>query len=173
LKSSAHYVRGRELDHSLLNSQNPLIAGFLVSGGNMSKPVGNPNLQKGGASLNPQGRPKETPEQKANKLKKSKLRKTEAELLKLNPDALANIAKSVRGEEIDKEVVNTSKWVVTTTVTVSKAAMSEELELNGLKDRDGAMAMADAQAEDDESATPDALFSLEQLPSRDHLRAVR
>lgn len=135
--------------------------------------AGNPNLKKGGASLNPAGRPPETPEQKAAKLKKSKLRKTENELLKLNPAALENIRKSVAGEVVDKEVVNTSKWVVTTTVTVSKAAMSEEIELNGLKDRDGAAGLTDAQADGDESYEPMAEFSLHQLPTPAQLKSVK
>jgi len=135
--------------------------------------AGNPNLQKGGASLNPAGRPKETPEQKAAKLKQSKLRKTEKELLKLNPAALENIRKSVEGEPVDKEVVNTSKWVVTTTVTVSKAAMSEEIELNGLKDRDGASGLTEAQAEGEDDGEPLAEFSLHQLPTKSQLKSVK
>lgn len=130
----------------------------------------NPAVHKGMTSLNPAGRPKETPEQKAAKLKKSRLRKTEAELMKLNPDALENIAKSVRGETIDKEVVNTSKWVITTTVAVSKAALSEELELNGLKDRNAQLAMEEAQSEDDE--TVGAVFSLQMLPTAADLKSV-
>ena len=134
--------------------------------------AGNPNLTKGGASLNPAGRPKETPEQKAAKLKQSKLRKTEKELLKLNPAALENIRKSVEGEPIDKEVVNTSKWVVTTTVTVSKAAMTEEMELNGLKDKNASAALAEAQADDDDSSEPLAEFTLYQLPTQAHLKSV-
>lgn len=134
--------------------------------------AGNPNLTKGGASLNPAGRPKETPEQKAAKLKQSKLRKTEKELLKLNPAALENIRKSVEGEPIDKEVVNTSKWVVTTTVTVSKAAMTEEMELNGLKDKNASAALAEAQADDDDSSEALAEFTLYQLPTQAHLKSV-
>lgn len=138
----------------------------------MSK-VGNPNLQKGGASLNPQGRPKETAEQKAAKLKQSKLRKTERELLKLNPAALENIRKSVEGEPVDKEVVNTSKWVVTTTVTVSKAAMVEEMELNGLKDQAGRDALTEAQADEEDDNSPLAEFSLFELPTQSQLKSVK
>jgi hypothetical protein len=135
--------------------------------------AGNPNLQKGGASLNPAGRPKETPEQKAAKHKQSKLRKTERTLLNLNPEALENIRKSVAGESVDKEVVNTSKWVVTTTVTVSKAAMAEEMELNGLKDKDGRDALTDAQATDEDGySEPLAEFSLSILPTAADLRSV-
>ena len=135
--------------------------------------AGNPNLQKGGASLNPAGRPKETPEQKAAKLKQSKLRKTEKELMKLNPAALENIRKSVEGEVVDKEVVNTSKWVVTTTVAVSKAAMVEEIELNGLKDKASSDALSDAQADGEDDGEPLAEFSLHQLPTQSQLKSVK
>lgn len=133
----------------------------------------NPNVQKGGASLNPAGRPKETPEQKAAKLKQSKLRKTEKALINLNPAALENIRKSVEGEDIDKEVVNTSKWVVTTTVTVSKAAMVEEMELNGLKDRSARDALTEAQADEDDASEAIAEFSLDQLPTVAQLKSVK
>lgn len=135
--------------------------------------AGNPNLKKGGASLNPAGRPKQTPEQKAAKLKESKLRKTEKALLDLNKTALENIRKSVEGEDIDKEVVNTSKWVVTTTVAVSKAAMVEEIELNGLKDKAGRDALIEAQAEDDDSSAPLAEFSLHMLPTAAQLKGTQ
>lgn len=135
--------------------------------------AGNPNLQKGGASLNPAGRPKETPEQKAAKLKQSKLRKTERALLNLNTAALENIRKSVEGEDVDKEVVNTSKWVVTTTVTVSKAAMAEEMELNGLKDKAGREALTEAQADDDDASDAIAEFSLHMLPTQAQLKSVK
>lgn len=135
--------------------------------------AGNPNLQKGGASLNPAGRPKETPEQKAAKLKQSKLRKTEKALLNLNAAALENIRKSVEGEDIDKEVVNTSKWVVTTTVTVSKAAMTEEMELNGLKDKAGREALTEAQADEDDASDAIAEFSLHMLPTPAQLKGVK
>lgn len=135
--------------------------------------AGNPNLQKGGTSLNPAGRPKETPEQKAAKLKQSKLRKTEKALLNLNAAALENIRKSVEGEDVDKEVVNTSKWVVTTTVTVSKAAMVEEMELNGLKDKAGREALTEAQADEDDASDAMAEFSLHMLPTASQLKSVK
>ncbi|MNI46227.1 hypothetical protein D3C76_1558870 [compost metagenome] len=90
----------------------------------------------------------------------------------LNPDALDNIRRSVKGEDIDKEVVATSKWVVTTTVAVSKAAMSEEIELNGLRDKAASEALTDAQA-DEEDYSPIAEFSLLQLPSQSQLKSVK
>lgn len=155
------------------NTDNPAFAGFIRFRRKEMSKGGNPALQKGGPSLNPAGRPKETPEQKAAKLKMSKLRKTETALMKLNPAALENIRKSVEGEPVDKEVVNTSKWVVTTTVAVSKAAMVEEIELNGLKDRDGAAGLTDAQADGEEGQEALAEFSLFQLPTQSQLKSVK
>lgn len=134
--------------------------------------AGNPNLKKGGTSLNPAGRPKQTPEQKAAKLKESKLRKTEKTLIDLSKTALENIRKSVEGEDIDKEVVNTSKWVVTTAVAVSKAAMAEEIELNGLKDKAGRDALTEAQADDEDASDAQAEFSIQLLPTPAQLKSV-
>lgn len=93
---------------------------------------GNPNFFKGMPSLNAEGRPKGAHKPH----KRSRLRSTELKLMKLNAKALENIEASVNGEEIDKEVLTTSKWVVNTTVVVSKAAMQEEIEINGLKASD-------------------------------------
>ncbi len=129
----------------------------------------NPAVEKGGPSLNPAGRPKDTPEKKAKRWKRSKLRKTESQLQELNPQAIENIRKSVDGEKIDKEIVNTSKWVVTTTVAVNKAAFSEELELNGVR---ASTAGAESVDDEDESAGPEAEFTLTKLPTKAHLKSV-
>lgn len=130
----------------------------------------NPNVYEGGPSLNPAGRPKDTPERKAARLKRSKLRKTEAQLRELNPQALENIRKSVEGLPVDKEVVNTSKWVVTTTVAVAKAALAEEMQLNGVKEVTAAI---DAEDAFDDDNGPLAEFTLEQLPTKADLRSVK
>lgn len=132
----------------------------------------NPAIVEGGPSLNPAGRPKDTPEKKAQRLKRSKLRRTEAQLRELNPQALENIRKSVNGETIDKEVVSTSKWVVTTTVAVAKAALAEEMELNGsLKVREANE--SEVMDADEEETSPMAEFSLDMLPTAANLRAVK
>lgn len=61
------------------------------------------------------------------RIQKSKLRKLEDQLLKLQPKALENIEKSINGEQIDSEMLASSKWLVTSAVSVSKAAHSEEI----------------------------------------------
>jgi hypothetical protein len=115
---------------------------------------GNPAFHKGMKSLNPEGRP--VGAHKPHK--RSRLRVTESKLMKLNAKALENIEKSVNGEEVDKEVLNTSKWVVDKTVMVSKAAMQEEIEINGLKAADK-KEMEDIQSEEETGAR----FSLDLI----------
>ena len=71
--------------------------------------------------------------QRKHRIRKSKSRKTEDALRKLEGSALENIKKSVEGETVDKEVLSTSKWIVNTILTVSKAAYSEEEVMNNLR----------------------------------------
>jgi len=136
---------------------------------------GNPAFYKGMPSLNPNGRPEGT----VPKQKRSRLRATEAKLMKLNTKALENIEASVEGREVDKEVLATSKWVVNTTVTVSKAAMQEEIEINGLKVNDK-KEMEDVQSEEETGArfslsmidedAPKVHYDLNNLPSSKSLQ---
>lgn len=131
-------------------------------------------FQKGFGSPNPNGAPKKG-ERKADLdpviKKQSKLRVTERKLHKLTPQAIQNIEKSVKGESIDKEVLNTSKWVVTTAAAISKQAMMEELEINGIKDKLAQKEIEDSQA-DDEEGDGLAAFSLDivSLPTKDDLK---
>lgn len=119
---------------------------------------GNPAFHKGMKSLNPGGRP--VGAHKPHK--RSRLRATESQLMKLNKKSLENIEASVNGEVVDKEVLATSKWVVTTTVAVSKAAMQEEIEINGLKASDK-KEMEEVQSEEETGAR----FSLSMLEEDD------
>ena len=95
--------------------------------------------------------------------KQSKLRATEKKLMKLTPQAIENIEKSVKGESVDKEVLTTSKWVITTAAAISKQAMMEELEINGIKDKLAQKEIEDSQAEDDDESG-NAVFSMD-LPT--------
>ena len=117
-----------------------------------------------GRSGNPAGRPLKGEEKGADPVikKQSKLRATEKKLMKLTPQAIINIEKSVKGESVDKEVLSTSKWVVTTSAAISKQAMMEELEINGIKDKLAQKEIEDSQAEDDENGN--AIFSMD-LPT--------
>lgn len=90
---------------------------------NMTEPkrMGNPNWSKGMKPQNPNGRPKG-----AKSGPRSKLRKTLDKLREIEDKALENIKDSVEGKEVDKEVLATSKFVVTTIVTVNRAAVADE-----------------------------------------------
>lgn len=130
-------------------------------------------FQKGCGSPNPNGAPR-IGERKADLdpvlKKQSKLRATEKKLHRLTPQAMVNIEKSVKGESVDKEVLTTSKWVVTTAAAISKQAMQEELEINGIKDKLAQKEIEDSQA-DDEEGEGLAAFSLDivNLPTKEDL----
>lgn len=98
----------------------------------MSRQRGNPAITKGGPALPGAGRPPGS----TNKVKNSKLRKTLNKLREIEDKALENIAKNVRSEEVDKEVLASSKWVITTLVTVQKACVAEEEFKNKMNEDD-------------------------------------
>ena len=56
----------------------------------------------------------------------SRLRKTITALEELADTSVENIKKSVEGEEVDKTTLDTSKWVITTIPSLSRAATAEE-----------------------------------------------
>jgi len=92
----------------------------------------------------------------------SKLRSTLARLREIEPMALENIKRSVSGEtEIDKEVLANSRWVVTTSVNVLKAAMQEELAIQGIREKNTELA---DEMETEQSTEPSVIFSLNMLP---------
>ena len=95
-----------------------------------------------------------------NKIR-SPLRKTQREIEKFEVQALKNIERSVNGEEVDKEVLTTSKWVVNTKITISRAATAEEQLEHGIRQ---AEEEADA-IEEQEEDTPKTRFSLHILPT--------
>lgn len=120
---------------------------------------GNPNFHKGMQSLNPAGRPVGS----KSPLKKSRLRSLENKLLALNPESITAIEKSLRGEAVDKEVVNTAKWIIQKTVDISKAALSEEITINGLSAK-GKEDMEDAQSEESGARFTMEFISDEEVP---------
>lgn len=69
----------------------------------------------------------------SKRITKSKLRILEEQLLEMKDKALANIKKSIDGEQIDTEQLGSSKWLVNSIVTVSKSANAEEISYNKLK----------------------------------------
>ena len=94
-----------------------------------------------------------------NKIR-SPLRKTQREIEKFEVKALDNIRKSVNGEDVDKEVLTTSKWVVNTKITISRAATAEEQLEHGIRQSE----VEDDIIEEQEEETPKTRFSLHVLP---------
>lgn len=108
---------------------------------------------------------KETPDkvpEKRRRLRKSKLRKTLEKLHELEPHALSLIERSVREQDVDKDSLATGKWIITNLITLTKAAVQDEVEINGLRLKAiAADAENSAEEEDDEDKPPTgAVFSL-------------
>lgn len=104
--------------------------------------------------------PDKVPE-KRRRLRKSKLRKTLEKLHELEPHALSLIERSVKEQDVDKDSLATGKWIVTNLVTLTKAAVQDEVEINGLRLK-AIAADADSGAEEEEEDKPPtgAVFSL-------------
>lgn len=117
--------------------------------------------RKGESSPNPAGRPKGTGKPV------SKLRRTLNKLYALEDKSLENIQKSVEGQEVDKESLSTSRWVVNTIVNVNRAALSEELAIHGIRQKDNEL--ADEVEKEQEAEEPVVKFSLVQLPTKSDL----
>lgn len=120
---------------------------------------GNPNFHKGMQSLNPAGRPVGT----GKGIKRSRLRTIESKLLALNPESFAVIEKSLKTEAVDKEAVATAKWILQNTVVVNKAALAEEITINGLSAK-GKEDMEDAQAEESGARFTMEFISDDEVP---------
>ena len=95
----------------------------------------------------------------------STLRKTLSKLRNLESKSLENIEKSVNGEEVDKEVLSSSKWVVQQVVSVQKACVSEELAVHGIRSD----LAGDNEPEEKEDEEPKVRFSLHVLPKKEDL----
>jgi hypothetical protein len=139
----------------------------------VKKKSGNPAFYKGMPSNNPTGLDSEGNKPKRNPKKQSKLRRTESQLLRLNAKALETIEKSVSGDvTVDKEVLTTCKWVISTTTAVSKAALAEELGIASLKSKeDREDAESSQESEDDEEIL--VVFSTTMLPTQADLKVVK
>lgn len=83
--------------------------------------MANPTFAKGQKSPNPTGRPK------GSGKKISSLRTIFNKLKKMDQEAIDAIQASLtEGSTIDKDKVQTAKWVITTIATLHKACLSEE-----------------------------------------------
>lgn len=103
------------------------------------------------------------------RIQKSKLRKLEDELLKMQPKALSNIEKSINGEEVDSEMLNSSKWLVNSVVSVSKACSAEEISYNKLRKEfaDAAKEEGEQSVDEISAEAPKRLSLVYQAPQDD------
>lgn len=76
---------------------------------------------KPNTSGNPKGLPKGT-----RTKPKSKLRTTLAALQAMEEDALKNIKENIKRKDVDKEVLATSKWLISSIISVNRAAAADE-----------------------------------------------
>jgi len=65
---------------------------------------------------------------KGKRIKKSPLRKTLAKLQSLEPYALALIEKSVKEQEVDRESLSTSKWLVSNLMTLTISVLESHFQ---------------------------------------------
>jgi len=54
-------------------------------------------------------------------------------LRKIQPTALENIKKSVEGEKVESQQLDSSKWIVSSIIALDRAAASEEASLTKLR----------------------------------------
>lgn len=90
----------------------------------------------------------------------SKLRATERKLLAMGEDAVKAIQDSLEGRDVDSEVLSTAKWVINTTVTVTRAALAEEVTINAEVQKLREEAASSQDEEEDEEDFSKAEFSL-------------
>ena len=93
----------------------------------MPAPVGN----KQGLSSHPENR--NTRGIPGKRGRRSELRKLLKKLSELEDPALAIIEKSIQGEDIPKDQLSSSKWVVERIVSTTSAAVNEEQRKNAIK----------------------------------------
>lgn len=67
------------------------------------------------------------------RITKSKLRATAEKLREIEPKALENIKNSVEGIEVDAKQLSTSQWVITSIISLDRAASGEEAALTKLR----------------------------------------
>lgn len=67
------------------------------------------------------------------RIQKSKLRATAEKLREIEPTALENIKKSVEGEKVGTQQLDSSKWVVSSIIALDRAAASEEASLTKIR----------------------------------------
>lgn len=99
------------------------------------------------------------------RIQKSKLRATAEKLRELEPTALENIKNSVEGKEVDQKMLDTSKWIISSIVSVDRAASGEEASLTKIR-------MEGKRDDDDEQEVAEIVklvprLSLEYVPPKE------
>lgn len=91
------------------------------------------------------------------RIQKSKLRETAEELRKIQPTALENIKKSVEGEKVETQQLDSSKWIVSSIIALDRAAASEEAALTKIR-------MEGKRSDDDEDEQQEAAEIVKLVP---------
>lgn len=91
------------------------------------------------------------------RIQKSKLRATAEKLREIEPTALANIKKSVEGEKVETQQLDSSKWVVSSIIALDRAAASEEASLTKIR-------LEGKRDEDDDSDQQEAAEIVKLVP---------
>lgn len=95
---------------------------------------------------------------------KSPLRKTADSLREVEQDALEAIKSAVRGEKVEKEQLDTSKWVISTIMQIDKAASSEEIS--------NAKIRLDSKKAQENDAGPDMVHTADVLDGKSKFSLV-
>ncbi len=91
------------------------------------------------------------------RIQKSKLRATAEKLREIEPTALENIKKSVEGEKVETQQLDSSKWVVSSIIALDRAAASEEASLTKIR-------LEGKRDEDDEANQQEAAEIVKLVP---------
>lgn len=91
------------------------------------------------------------------RIQKSKLRETAEELRKIQPTALENIKKSVEGEKVETQQLDSSKWIVSSIIALDRAAASEEAALTKIR-------MEGKRSDDEEDEQQEAAEIVKLVP---------
>jgi len=67
------------------------------------------------------------------RITKSKLRATAEKLREIEPTALENIKKSVEGDKVEQQQLDSSKWIVSSIIALDRAASQEEASLTKIR----------------------------------------
>ena len=125
----------------------------------------NPAFEKGKKSPNPNGRPKGTTGKKV-----SSLRGIFNKLKKMDQEAIDAIQASLtEGSTIDKDKVQTAKWVITTIATLHKACLAEEeakTQKAAEDDTPSADCGADTVEDEVDRSKIENVFSIEMAPKK-------